>query len=88
MGEGGGNSRCRMWELSVHPGALKKNFKKAKVENYREVAKEVKSLANKLRKYFSPSLESAWRHRWNNFVALSLIYHLSVLTLECTIFNV
>jgi hypothetical protein len=43
------------------------------VERCREVAKEVKSPANKLEKNFS-SLESAWRHLWNNFVALSHSY--------------
>lgn len=54
----------------------------------RKVVKEVISLANKLENNSFSSFESVWRHLWNNFVALSLIYHVSVLTLECTMFNV
>lgn len=71
------SSRCGMWGLSVHPGALKKKKEKQKsmAEKAGEVAKEVKAPAHKLENIFS-SLESALRHTWSNcgIVALYTIY--------------
>lgn len=66
-------SGVKCWELSVHPGTYRK--KKSLMENSSEEAKEVKSPAHKLEIIFS-SLESAFRHTWNNcgIIALYTIY--------------